>query len=162
MSTPAPCSINVFLDSDGVICDFDAELKKSGLDVDVFKHQPGTYLWLDVVPGAREAIEALKSLDDKNLLRVWVLTKTPAGAPYAYTEKVLWYRRNFPWLEDRVIITHDKHLLGTSSDYLLDDRPHKANCEHFRGDFTLFNTSRPEESWKNFLLYLRLNFALNS
>lgn len=151
MGTPTPAPINVFLDSDGVVAWFDHDLEKSGLPVEVFKHLPGIYLWLPITPGAKTAIAALKELDDSDLIRVWILTKTPSGAPYAYTEKVLWYRRNFPWLEDRVILSHDKHLLGTEHDHLLDDRPHKANAKHFRGTFHLFDVTSPEKSWGDFI-----------
>jgi len=147
MSTPLPCLLNIYLDSDGVVCDFDAALARSGLSVEVFKHQPGTYLWLDIMPGATESLNILKALDDEDKLRVWILTKTPSRAPYAYTEKVLWYRQHFPWLEDRVILTQDKHLMGTERDILLDDRPHKANADKFRGEFMLFDPLHSRDGW---------------
>jgi 5'(3')-deoxyribonucleotidase len=141
----------VYLDSDGPIADFDHDLKRSGLSADEFKHLPGIYLWLPITEGASAALEVLKKYDDSNELRVWILTKTPSGSPYAYTEKVLWYKKNFPWLEDRVILTHDKSLIGTRADMLLDDRPHKANADKFRGTFVLFKTDKPIDSWLAFL-----------
>ena len=142
---------NLFLDSDGPIADFDADLKVSGLNADVFKHIPGIYLWLKITEGASEAIAELKTLEEQGVFKVWVLTKTPSGSPYAYTEKILWYRKNFPWLEDRVILCHDKSLLGTSSDFLFDDRPHKANADKFRGTFVLFDPASPRISWSIFM-----------
>lgn len=148
MSTPAPAYVNVFLDSDGPVADFDKALVKSGLHTDEFKHLPGVYLWLSVTPGAEQAIAKLKTYDDRGLLRVWIATKTPSSSPYAYTEKVLWYRKTFPWLEDRVILTHDKSVLGGTADFLIDDRPHKANAKHFRGTFMYFDPSAPEASWE--------------
>lgn len=150
MSTPKPAPFNVFLDSDGPIADFKAALDASGMHTDNFKHVPGVYLYLGVTPGAREMIATLKKYDDRNELRVWVLTKTPSGSPYAYTEKVLWYKQNFPWLEDRVILAHDKSLVGTANDLLLDDRPHKGNASLFRGTFVLFKEDEPLESWDLF------------
>jgi 5'(3')-deoxyribonucleotidase len=151
MSTPTPAAVNVFIDSDGPVADFDDALTKSGLPADEFKHLPGIYLWLAVTTGAAAALETLRALDDAGLIRVWIATKTPSNAPYAYTEKVLWYRQNFPWLEDRVIITHDKHLLGTSEDFLLDDRPHKANADKFRGTFVLFDPVHAARDWVQFV-----------
>jgi hypothetical protein len=150
MTTPTPALINVYIDSDGPVADFDKALKASGMHADDFKHLPGIYLWLDITAGAAEGIARLKAFDDAGLLRVWIATKTPSGSPYAYTEKVLWYRRLFPWLEDRVILTHDKHLLGTEHDWLLDDRPHKANASKFRGAFFLFRPERAELDWADF------------
>lgn len=146
-----PAKFNVFLDSDGPVANFEKALAESCLHTDEFKHVPGIYLWLEVTQGAKEAIEFLKHLDDKNILRVWILTKTPSGSPYAYTEKVLWYRQTFPWLEDRIILSHDKSLVGDVGDYLLDDRPHKANADKFRGTFKYFDPTIPLKSWKEFL-----------
>lgn len=133
------------------MADFDKALKKSGLHQDVFKHQPGTYLWLDVTPGAAEAIAFLKELDDQGLIRVFIATKTPSNSPYAYTEKVLWYRQKFPWLEDRVILTHDKSVLGGGQDFLIDDRPHKANADKFKGTFVLFRPEHAKADWELFV-----------
>jgi 5'(3')-deoxyribonucleotidase len=151
MGTPSPAPINVFCDSDGPIADFDLALNNDGRSAEIFKHEPGVYLWLPITPGAVHALRKLKEYDDAGLLRTWILTKTPSNSPYAYTEKVLWYRRNFPWLEDRVILTHDKHLMGTENDFLLDDRPHKANANKFRGTFTFFDTAKPNKCWQEFV-----------
>jgi hypothetical protein len=121
----------------------------------VFKYLPGTYLYLPITPGATEALQTLRHYDEDNLIRVWVLTKTPSCTPYAYTEKILWYRQHFKWLEDRVILTHDKSLLGTEEDLLLDDRPHKANAELFRGGLEIFDVQDPLESWNKFMYAVR-------
>ena len=139
------------MDSDGPVADFDDELLKSGLTADEFKHLPGIYLWLPITPGAKEGLARLKLYDDQDLIRVWIATKTPSNCPYAYTEKVLWYRRNFPWLEDRVILTHDKSVLGGPDDFLLDDRPHKANADKFKGTFMYFDPNKPTVMWDNFI-----------
>ena len=144
--------INLFIDSDGPVADFDHNLDLSGVGGDVFKHQPGTYLWLPVTPGAKKAMIALQLLETSGQVKIWIATKTPSRAPYTYTEKVLWYRRHFPWLEDRIILTHDKSLLGDKHDFLLDDRPHKANASMFKGTLFVFNVKKPEDSWDEFLL----------
>lgn len=156
MATPKPAPFNIFLDSDGPIADFDDALKNSGMHADDFKMVAGVYLWLPITKGAENAIGLLKQLDDQDLLRVFVLTKTPSGSPYAYTEKILWYRQHFPWLEDRVILTHDKHVMGGANDHLLDDRPHKANADKFKGIFTLFDVENPSASWTRFMAKVEL------
>jgi 5'(3')-deoxyribonucleotidase len=106
---------------------------------------------LPVTAGAEYSISLLKELDDANRLRVWVLTKTPSGSPYAFSEIVLCYRKNFKWLVVRVILTHDKYVVGDDGDYLLDDRPHKANAEKFKGKFCLFLEDDPVGSWERFV-----------
>lgn len=152
MGTPSKLNLNLFIDSDGPVADFDHSLKADGREADVFKLHAGIYLYLPVTRGAADALQALKELDDADKLRVWILTKTPSNSPYAYTEKVLWYRQHFPWLEDRVILTHDKSLLGSENDMLLDDRPHKANADKFRGTFVYFDPMWPQKSWDNFIV----------
>lgn len=148
--TKPRCPINVFIDSDGPVADFDSAFQKSGLSVHDFKYAPGTYLWLNETPGASAALEELKAYDDEDLIRIWILTKTPSQSPYAYSEKILWYREHFPWLEDRVILTHDKSLMGAENDFLIDDRPHKANAKDFRGTFVKFDVQDPRTSWELF------------
>lgn len=140
----------IFIDSDGPMCDFDKARAESGLHTDEFKYLPGIYLWLDETSGSRSAIEELKAYDDEDIFRIWILTKTPSRSPYAYTEKVLWYREHYPWLEDRIILSHDKSLIGCKDDFLLDDRPHKANASDFRGTFVRFDVQDPQKSWESF------------
>lgn len=133
------------------MADFDKALKASGAPADKFKHFPGVYLWLDVTAGARNAIDDLKRWDDLGLIRVYIATKTPSNSPYAYTEKVLWYRKEFPWLEDRVILTHDKSVLGGEQDFLIDDRPHKGNASKFKGTFIEFDVANAANAWQDVL-----------
>lgn len=149
--TPSRLGLNVFLDSDGPIADFRTALRSSGLSVDMFKHRAGTYLYLPITPCAKYTIDHLWKLDKENKIRLWVATKTPANCPYAYTEKVLWYRHNFPELENRLILAHDKSLLGSENDILFDDRPHKGNASLFKGTFVLFEEDNPFDSWKKLL-----------
>ncbi len=153
MGTPSRARLfNVFIDSDGPVADFDKALKEANAHTDDFKHWPGTYLWLEPTLGESMGLNALETLDKTGDVRVWIATKTPSRTPYAYTEKVLWYRRHFPWLEDRIILTHDKSLLGSSKDILLDDRPHKANADQFSGTFVFFDVDTPFQSWTSFLM----------
>jgi hypothetical protein len=77
------------------------------------------------------AIAAVRSLIGMGF-ECWVATKPPTGIPHAYADKADWILRHLPELKRRIIMTHDKGLLGDDNDYLI-DRPHKANCERFRG-----------------------------
>jgi 5'(3')-deoxyribonucleotidase len=142
MGVPSRCELNIFVDSDGVNADFEKMKHKLGMNSETFKYEPGAYTYLEPMPGAEAAMAWLKGFDDAGLLRVWIATKTPAGAPYTYSEKVLWYRWKFPWLEDRVILIHDKSLLGDEHSVLIDDRPHKGNIAHFKGEFIHFGSAK--------------------
>lgn len=155
MSTPSKAKyFDLFIDSDGVVADFEKMQLALGMTPDKFKHEPGAYTYLEPYPGAVAALELLKDLDDLGDIRVWIATKTPAGSPYSYTEKVLWFRWKFPWLEDRVILCHDKSLLGCARDMLIDDRPHKGNASHFRGKFLHF-ASPACPDWGSAIMQIR-------
>jgi 5'(3')-deoxyribonucleotidase len=69
---------------------------------------------------------------------VWAATKPPTGVAFAYADKAQWIFDHLPELKRRIILTHDKGLLGDEGDFLIDDRPHKANCEKFRGVLIAF------------------------
>jgi 5'(3')-deoxyribonucleotidase len=86
------------------------------------------------IPGALDALRELISLG----YDVWIATKAPTGAFHAYGDKVRWILREIPELKRNIVITHDKGMLGDDSDFLCDDRPHKANCEAFSGTLLRF------------------------
>ena len=134
---------------DGVIVDFDAYKQKYNLTGDEVKKRKGSYLEMDPIPGALEAVRSLIGMG----WDVWVATKPPTGIPYAYSDKVSWILQNLPELKRKIIITHDKGLLGDEQDYLIDDRPHKANCEKFRGALVRFEGTT---TWETVLEYFRV------
>lgn len=124
----------VFVDMDGVVVDFDAFKIAFGLTGDQVKCMPGAYLGMTAMPGAIAAVRSLIGMG----FEVWMATKPPTGIPHAYSDKAAWVIANLPELKRRIIITHDKGLLGDAGDYLCDDRPHKANCEKFQGTLLRF------------------------
>jgi 5'(3')-deoxyribonucleotidase len=119
----------VFVDMDGVIVDFDAYMKAWNMTGDEVKKKQGAYLEMPAIHGAIQAVRSLIGMG----FEVWIATKPPTGVPYAYSDKAAWVMRELPELKRRIIITHDKGLLGDSGDFLCDDRPHKANCQQFKG-----------------------------
>lgn len=124
----------VFVDLDGVVVDFNTYREARGLTGDEVKALPGAYLDMPAIPGALEAVRSIIGMG----YEVWIATKPPTGIPHAYSDKAAWVMRELPELKRRIIITHDKGLLGDAGDYLLDDRPHKANCEKFAGTLLRF------------------------
>lgn len=124
----------VFVDMDGVVVDFDRYKTERGLTGDEVKRLVGAYLEMPAIPGAIEAVRSLIGMG----FEVWLATKPPTGIPHAYSDKAQWVFNHLPELKRRIIITHDKGLLGDDGDYLCDDRPHKANCENFKGELLSF------------------------
>jgi 5'(3')-deoxyribonucleotidase len=124
----------VFVDMDGVIVNFDAYRERLGMTGDQIKKEPGAYLHMEPYPGAIAAVRSLIGMG----YEVWIATKPPTGIPHAYSDKAAWVMQHLPELKRRIIVTHDKGLLGDEGDYLIDDRPHKANCESFKGTLIRF------------------------
>lgn len=135
---------------DGVVVDFDAYKTARGLTGDEVKHLPGAYLEMPPIPGAIAAVRSLIGMG----FEVWLATKPPTGIAYAYSDKAAWVFEHLPELKRRIIITHDKGLLGDSGDYLCDDRPHKANCDKFAGELLAFVGGY---HWPEALAHLRSN-----
>ena len=124
----------IFVDMDGVIVDFEAYRYERGLTGDEVKGIYGAYLDMPAIPGALNAVRSLIGMG----FEVWIATKPPTGILHAYSDKAAWVLRELPELRRRIIVTHDKGLLGDEGDYLCDDRPHKANCENFKGTLLRF------------------------
>lgn len=124
----------IFVDMDGVIVDFDRYMREFGFTSAEVKCLGGAYQEMEPIPGALEAVRSLIGMG----FDVWLATKPPTGVAHAYADKVSWVLRHLPELKRKVIITHDKGLLGNVNDFLCDDRPHKANCELFAGKLLAF------------------------
>jgi len=138
----------IFVDMDGVIVDFDSYKDKHALTGEDTKRRQGAYLEMEPIPGALEAVHSLIGMG----FEVWIATKPPTGVVFAYADKAAWVIKHLPELKRRIIITHDKGLLGEEGDFLIDDRPHKANCEKFHG--TLLHFSKNMQ-WPEMLNFFR-------
>lgn len=139
----------IFVDMDGVTVDFESYKQRLGqLTGEEIKKMPGAYLEMAPMPGAIEAVRSLIGMG----YELWAATKPPTGIAFAYSDKAAWIFKYLPELKRRLIITHDKGLLGDEWDYLIDDRPHKANCEKFRGKLIPFKDGT---GWPELLQFFR-------
>jgi len=138
--------LRIYVDMDGVIADFEKNLK--GRNPKEVKMMPGTYIRLDPIEGAIEAVRELINMGHD----VWIATKTPTHNLLADSEKKHWLSEHLPELLSKVIITSDKGCLR--GDILIDDRKHKANCESFEGCFIHFGTEQ-FPSWIEVLNYIK-------
>ena len=77
-------SLRIYVDMDGVIADFEANLK--GRNPKSVKLMPGTYIRLDPIQGALEAVRTLIASGHD----VWIATKTPTHNLLADSEKKHW------------------------------------------------------------------------
>jgi 5'(3')-deoxyribonucleotidase len=137
----------VFIDLDGVVVDFEGYMLAKGMTASDIKKHPGAYFDMEPMIGALDAVRELIARG----YEVWIATKPPTGMHHAYGDKAAWVLKHLPELATRIVITHDKGFLGDSGDYLIDDRPHKANCEQFAGTLIAFTNGK---TWADVLAEL--------
>ncbi len=147
----------IMVDMDGVIADFDKELKRLAPELELHdgegyeerskmvdktcQENPGVFL--------RLGIEAVKLLAEKYEIR---FLSTPMCELFeSYGHKAEWLRKYFgDWAKKRLILTHDKHLVYGK--YLIDDRL-KNGSEKWKGEHIHFGTEK-FPNWTSVLNYL--------
>lgn len=121
----------IFVDMDGVLVNFQSGIDKldeaikreyadDGNGKSHYDDVPGIFSLMDPMPGAIEAMHALKEMG----YDLYILSTAPWGNPSAWSDKVKWITDH---LDDvfhkRMIITHCKGLLAAQKGALLiDDR----------------------------------------
>ena len=132
----------IFIDMDGVIVDFDRYMAENNMTAEEVKKTPGAYYRMKPMHEAIDSACLLAGVYD-----VWIATKPPTGQAHAYQDKAMWVFKHMPEFTKKLIITHDKGLLGDEGDFLIDDRPHKANCYLFKGQLLAFGALHQFKNW---------------
>jgi 5'(3')-deoxyribonucleotidase len=141
----------VYVDMDGVLVDFDRELRERGLkikeEIDAcVDNTEGFFLKLKPMEGAIEAFEWLSEH-----FEVYILTTAPWKNTSALTDKRKWVGKYLSEVgKKRLIITHNKGL--NKGDYLIDDRIAKGVAD-FEGEHIHFDTEEFPD-WNAVLKYL--------
>lgn len=148
----------IFVDMDGPLVDYEGYMRQHNLTSPEVKALPGAYAAMDPTPFGLAAVRSLIGMG----YDVWIATKPPTGIPHAYAGKVQWILERIPELKRKIIITHDKGLLGDENDFLIDDRPHKANCEAFAGTLIHFFDGTSGHFWPHILEYFKIMKLMGS
>lgn len=145
--------LRVFVDMDGVLCDIAAayqEAARTHPHVAFPQSIPGLFASLSVIPGAIEAMAALRS---NPRLDVWILSAPSTRNPLCYSEKRIWVERVFDYpLAKRLVLASDKSLLR--GDVLIDDNVSGKGQERFEGELIHFGSGR-FPTWASVLEHLR-------
>jgi 5'(3')-deoxyribonucleotidase len=139
----------IYVDLDGVICDFYGAAKKAVNENPGQKYPQskwGFFLKLEEIPGS---VDAFKKLQEK--YDVWILTRPSFMNVNCYTEKAQWVWDHLGYdVLKKTIFCGDKSLLR--GDYLIDDQIN-AGQENFEGEFIRFG-SQKFNNWEKVLEYL--------
>jgi len=145
----------LLIDLDGVVADFDASAEKWGRDIGIsaqeFKdkkmyRQQSFYLELELMPGAKDAIQKLDSVYE-----IAFVSAPSWDNPHSFTEKRIWIEKHFgQWGRKRMDLSFRKgHYMGH---YLIDDRT-KYGAGDFMGEHIMFGTD-PFKTWSEVTEYL--------
>ena len=142
----------LYVDMDNVLVDFQSAFPKLPKKVlDEYKKDeddiPGIFALMEPMPGAIESfIELSKHFE------TYVLSTAPWDNPSAWSDKLLWIKKNLDeHAFKRLILTHHKNL--NTGDYLIDDRT-KLGVDLFAGEHIHFGTKKFPD-WQSVMKYLR-------
>lgn len=137
----------VYVDMDGVLCDYIGRCNELGISPDEAKHQPGFFIGLKPIEGAIEAYRKLHAQYD-----VYILSAASWSNPAACAEKIEWVNQYLPEAYKRVIFSHNKHLC--QGDYLIDDRA-KCGADRFEGQWIQFGSEQFPD-WDSVLTFIEV------
>lgn len=139
----------VYIDMDGVLCDFYGAAAKSIVNNPNRKYPQSKIGFFVKLDPLEKAIESFNKLSEK--YDVWILTRPSFRNTHSYTEKADWVLKNlgFKALE-KTIFSGDKSLL--KGDYLIDDQI-GAGQDRFEGELIRFGSDK-FKGWKEVMEYL--------
>ena len=133
---------------DGVIADFDKTKeklypneKRPELKMDFSK--------LDTIPGAQDALIRLNQDFD-----IFIASTPVWDRPETWSQKREWISKHFPYLKQKLILTHRKDLL--IGDILIDDSRWRGQPD-FQGEWYWFNKDWDTRNWKACLEWIYKN-----
>lgn len=139
----------IYVDMDGVLCDYYGAYKKSISEFPEQKYPQATWGYFLRLCELPDAVESFRKLQKK--YDVWILTRPSFRNVNCFTEKAqwVWDHLGFDVLQ-KTIMAGDKSLL--KGDYLIDDQ-NGAGQDRFEGEWIHFGSEK-FPNWKSVIDYL--------
>jgi len=166
--------MKVFIDLDGVLCDFDGYIDRFNLRMpngsilfhNLAKQHPEFFLHLEKLPDADHLVESVLSLCAVHNIEVGILTAIPLYTTMLQAEehKRDWVARHYPHLAHVVDIgpfAIDKQNHCKPGDVLIDDNPRNIAQWHKRGGFGILH-SKAKTSISALNEYLKIDTSSSS
>ena len=139
--------LRIYVDMDGVIADFEKAAGKLPGEQQGRPDLYVDYLYLDVIPGAEEAISYLNEHHE-----VFIASTPPWTRIQCWADKRAWLEQWFPDLKRKLILTHRKDLL--IGDVLIDDSQYRGQPD-FQGEWYWFNKNWTNRNWNACLEFIK-------
>lgn len=151
--------ITIYIDMDGVMCDFYGALgnRRTKFPEVEFPHSKlGFFENLEVIDGA---IDAVNQLREHDIYDPWILTAPSTRNAHSYTEKHNWIKKHFGYeFTKKLIISPNKGLLKGA--FLIDDYIDGKGQEDFEGELIHFGTER-YANWNLVMEYLKSKVSIS-
>lgn len=142
----------VYIDQDGVLCDFYGAHARDLRDNPAEEYpqsREGFYRELEPLPQALEAVQWMNAVG----IDTYILTAPSVYNPHSYTEKRLWVEDHLGFeMCKRLILSPHKNLLD--GHFLIDDNISGHGQDGFTGDLIHFGSKRFPD-WSAVMLYLK-------
>ena len=133
---------------DGVIADFD-KAKEKLYPGEKRPELKMDFSNLDIIPGADTAVMRLNQDFD-----IFIASTPVWDRPETWSQKREWIGKHFPYLKQKLILTHRKDLL--IGDILIDDSRWRGQPD-FKGHWYWFNKDWDSRNWKACLEWIYKN-----
>lgn len=134
----------LFLDMDGVLCDFNAspffkdkEMCQKGRGPSEMFEQG----FFESLPPVKGSLWAVREILKMEVFDVNILTQPMRETSYSYSEKACWVKKWIPELANKITMTQNKELLSGEGRFLIDDSSKKwqSKWESKGGTFLFMN-----------------------